>query len=115
VILVAVLNVVDPGAPPELFDCTSAIAFVMPDFQVELRNHDFLMGKRALVPRYSLCSITETSLAQPPELAVNMGPFRAVEVSDCNAFIDRKFASAMLEKDSVRFEGRLFPTALKKR
>lgn len=41
-------------------------------------------------------------------MAVNIGPFRVIETTDCDALISRDFASAMAESDSVRVQGMSF-------
>ncbi|KAM0754575.1 hypothetical protein T439DRAFT_352583 [Meredithblackwellia eburnea MCA 4105] len=68
--------------PQELYDCRSAVVLLLPQFSVDLRNHDFYM-----------------------EMTANVDPFRIIEAPDAAVLIRDGFTSAMERSDSVLVEG----------
>ncbi|BGP16903.1 Macrophage colony-stimulating factor 1 receptor [Rhodosporidiobolus nylandii] len=67
----------------EIYDCSSAVALVLPQLQVDLRNHDYYM-----------------------EMSLNIDPFRVIETSDSETLLNDAFAHVWEQQtDSLRVQG----------
>ncbi|ORY77194.1 hypothetical protein BCR35DRAFT_353168 [Leucosporidium creatinivorum] len=68
--------------PQEIYDCRSAVAFAIPQMQVDLRNHDYYM-----------------------EMSLNIDPLRIMETLDADALIKEDFASLLELSDCIAVQG----------
>jgi hypothetical protein len=94
--------------PQEIYDCRAAVAFAIPQLQVDLRNHDYFMGwSLPLVIRLRPTLIA--FLSHYAEMSLNIDPFRILETSDCAALTKLDFASLLEQVDSIRVQGGLSP------
>ncbi|GAA5960722.1 hypothetical protein JCM21900_000512 [Sporobolomyces salmonicolor] len=69
--------------PQEIYDCRAAVALVLPQLQVDLRNHDYFM-----------------------EMSLNVDPFRIIETADSVALSGMDFAQLWEQRtDLIRVQG----------